>query len=149
MFAQNLFYHQPRKFLMIFLMLFISHFITPFNEKLQFCQNYFRKPQLYCLTTQVYAEDCSLQVLWSRIDVFVIAHFLGFVAKALMVRNAALLWLLSITWEFTEVSSLSHVTYNASPDLVSFVKSKKRKKLPWRSITFKSFFKSYKWYQIL
>lgn len=52
---------------------------------------------------QVYAEDCSFQVVWSRLDIFVVAHFLGWAVKALMLRNAGLLWLLSIMWEFTEV----------------------------------------------
>jgi len=61
--------------------------------------------------TEVYAEDCSFSVLWSRMDVFVVAHFLGWTVKALMLRHAGLLWLLSITWEFTEIA-FSHLLAN-------------------------------------
>lgn len=61
--------------------------------------------------TEVYAEDCSLHVIWSRIDVFVVAHFVGWAVKALMLRHAGLLWLLSITWEFTELA-FAHLLEN-------------------------------------
>ena len=53
---------------------------------------------------KVYANDCSLAVFWSRLDIFCVAHFLGYTVKAIMLRNASMLWLMSITWEFTEVS---------------------------------------------
>ncbi|XP_057308970.1 phosphatidylserine synthase-like isoform X2 [Hydractinia symbiolongicarpus] len=59
----------------------------------------------------VYAEDCSFQVVWSRLDIFVVAHFLGWAVKALMLRHAGLLWLLSIMWEFTEIA-FSHLLEN-------------------------------------
>ena len=41
--------------------------------------------------------------LWSRVDVFVVAHFLGWVVKSLMFRSFYLSWLCSILWEVTEV----------------------------------------------
>ena len=52
-----------------------------------------------------YANDCSFTAanLWSRVDIFVIAHSLGWVAKALMLRSVWLCWLISIGWEVTEV----------------------------------------------
>jgi len=52
---------------------------------------------------QVYSDDCSWSVFVSRLDVFCVAHFLGYTVKAIMLRNASMLWLMSITWEFTEV----------------------------------------------
>ncbi|XP_047145057.1 phosphatidylserine synthase isoform X1 [Hydra vulgaris] len=61
--------------------------------------------------TKTYADDCSLSVLWSRIDIFVVAHFLGWMMKALMLRHAGLLWLLSIMWEVTEIA-FAHLLKN-------------------------------------
>eukprot|EP01059_Diplonema_ambulator_P011284 TRINITY_DN21232_c0_g1_i1.p1 TRINITY_DN21232_c0_g1~~TRINITY_DN21232_c0_g1_i1.p1 ORF type:complete len:420 (+),score=75.73 TRINITY_DN21232_c0_g1_i1:93-1262(+) len=57
------------------------------------------------LDSPEYAADCSLSFsnLWSRIDVFIIAHSLGWVAKALMLRSVWFCWLLSVAWEITEV----------------------------------------------
>eukprot|EP01064_Diplonema_japonicum_P033505 TRINITY_DN6616_c3_g1_i1.p1 TRINITY_DN6616_c3_g1~~TRINITY_DN6616_c3_g1_i1.p1 ORF type:complete len:431 (+),score=10.51 TRINITY_DN6616_c3_g1_i1:27-1295(+) len=52
-----------------------------------------------------YSADCALTVnnVWSRVDVFILCHSLGWVAKALMLRSVWLCWLLSIAWEITEV----------------------------------------------
>lgn len=44
-------------------------------------------------------------------DVFVLAHIFGWVVKAFIVRDWALLWVWSLTWELTEVS-LQHVLPN-------------------------------------
>ena len=57
---------------------------------------------------QVYASDCELrwELIWHRTDTFVIAHFIGWVVKAIMIRHAGILWLLSIMWEVTEVIRL-------------------------------------------
>lgn len=41
--------------------------------------------------------------VWSRVDVFCLAHFLGWVGKAAAIRSTALCWIISITWELTEV----------------------------------------------
>lgn len=61
-----------------------------------------------------YATDCRLMdtpkgavnwpVLRSTVDVFVIAHALGYWVKALLVRSSALLWLVSVTFELVERS---------------------------------------------
>lgn len=61
--------------------------------------------------TEVYAEDCSWSVFLTRLDIFCVAHFLGFTVKAIMLRNASVLWLMSITWEFTEIA-FSHLLAN-------------------------------------
>ena len=70
------------------------------------------------IISQVYAADCELRwdLIWHRTDTFVIAHFIGWVVKAIMIRHAGILWLLSIMWEVTEVclaldtlSSLSYI----------------------------------------
>eukprot|EP01061_Rhynchopus_euleeides_P025589 TRINITY_DN4145_c0_g1_i2.p1 TRINITY_DN4145_c0_g1~~TRINITY_DN4145_c0_g1_i2.p1 ORF type:complete len:480 (+),score=164.72 TRINITY_DN4145_c0_g1_i2:91-1440(+) len=52
-----------------------------------------------------YAADCDFTVsnLASRVDVFCLAHLLGWVGKALMLRSVWLCWLISISWEITEV----------------------------------------------
>lgn len=42
--------------------------------------------------------------LWGHCDVFAFSHFFGWALKALLVRNAPLLWTSSIMWEVTEVS---------------------------------------------
>ena len=34
---------------------------------------------------------------------FVVAHFAGWAVKAVMIRHAGILWLLSLMWEVTEV----------------------------------------------
>jgi hypothetical protein len=53
----------------------------------------------------LYAEDCS--VSWpnikDKLDVFVLAHFFGWLIKALFFRHRILLWVFSITWEFVEL----------------------------------------------
>mmetsp|Transcript_8185 Transcript_8185/g.17545 ORF Transcript_8185/g.17545 Transcript_8185/m.17545 type:complete len:457 (-) Transcript_8185:169-1539(-) len=63
---------------------------------------------------RTYAADCSLLtadggVNWPAIkstllDEFVLAHFLGWWAKALVLRNYALLWIISIGFELMELT---------------------------------------------
>ena len=52
-----------------------------------------------------YGGDCSVSaaLLWSRVDRFFLAHFLGWVAKAVMLRNMWLCWIISIGWEISEM----------------------------------------------
>eukprot|EP01134_Creolimax_fragrantissima_P002928 CFRG2928T1 len=52
-----------------------------------------------------YALDChfSLDNLYSRFDVFIVAHFIGWVAKAIIFRNLTVCWIQSLTWELTEI----------------------------------------------
>ena len=54
----------------------------------------------------LYAEDCSLTVenLREKTDVFVLAHFFGWLLKALFFRHRILLWVFSITWELVELA---------------------------------------------
>jgi len=63
--------------------------------------------------TEVYAADCELRwdLIWHRTDTFVIAHFIGWVVKAIMIRHAGILWLLSLMWEVTEIA-FSHLLEN-------------------------------------
>lgn len=53
----------------------------------------------------LYAEDCSLT--WpnikDKLDVFVLAHFFGWLIKALFFRHRILLWVFSLTWELVEL----------------------------------------------
>lgn len=54
----------------------------------------------------LYAEDCSLtwNNLKDKTDVFVLAHFFGWLIKALFFRHRILLWVFSITWELVELA---------------------------------------------
>ena len=54
----------------------------------------------------------TLARLWSHCDIFAFAHFFGWALKALLIRNAGLLWTASITWEVTEVNNF----YNTISD---------------------------------
>lgn len=65
------------------------------------------------LEPQSFAGDCSITpaILSSKIDRFVLAHFVGWVCKALFVRERLLLWHLSVFWELIELC-LMHVLPN-------------------------------------
>lgn len=62
---------------------------------------------------KLYAVDCSFTVdnLSSRMDIFVIAHLLGWIFKAMLVRHTVLLWTISLMWECTELM-FAHVLPN-------------------------------------
>lgn len=64
-------------------------------------------------STKLYAVDCSFtwENLSSRLDVFILAHFVGWIFKALLVRHAGILWAISIMWECTELF-FAHVLPN-------------------------------------
>eukprot|EP01083_Nonionella_stella_P295623 1004681_1 len=54
----------------------------------------------------VYADNCAFT--WGNFKVllydrFVLSHFLGFFAKAVMIRDRCILWTNSIVWEFFEI----------------------------------------------
>eukprot|EP00811_Abedinium_folium_P035962 NODE_8712_length_1474_cov_9.691166.p1 GENE.NODE_8712_length_1474_cov_9.691166~~NODE_8712_length_1474_cov_9.691166.p1 ORF type:complete len:409 (-),score=87.62 NODE_8712_length_1474_cov_9.691166:104-1330(-) len=51
-----------------------------------------------------YSANCAFTFanLWSRFDIFIVAHSAGWVSKALMLRSPAVCWSLSIFWEGTE-----------------------------------------------
>ena len=53
-------------------------------------------------------SQVTLARLWSHCDIFAFAHFFGWALKALLIRNAGLLWTASITWEVTEVRKTLH-----------------------------------------
>mmetsp|Transcript_5546 Transcript_5546/g.8573 ORF Transcript_5546/g.8573 Transcript_5546/m.8573 type:complete len:446 (+) Transcript_5546:95-1432(+) len=58
------------------------------------------------LEEKEYATNC--EVTWlnvaSQIDIFVLAHSLGWVCKALVIRDRLILWHMSVTWEFVEMT---------------------------------------------
>eukprot|EP00118_Oscarella_pearsei_P003226 m.13489 g.13489 ORF g.13489 m.13489 type:complete len:449 (+) comp24878_c0_seq1:1249-2595(+) len=60
-----------------------------------------------------YAADCSftLENVWTRIDIFIIGHLLGWILKAMVIRDAILCWVNSIVWEVTEVA-FAHLLVN-------------------------------------
>ncbi|XP_004347504.2 phosphatidylserine synthase 1 [Capsaspora owczarzaki ATCC 30864] len=55
--------------------------------------------------SEFYAEDCSVswETVSSKFDRFVFAHLIGWVVKALMLRNVFVCWVMSVLWEITEV----------------------------------------------
>ena len=62
----------------------------------------------------LYAADCRLYTpgdaggafarVWECIDIFVVAHTLGWFGKALLLRDWRLAWLLSVLWELIEIT---------------------------------------------
>ena len=64
-------------------------------------------------STKLYALDCSFtwDNLYGRMDIFIPAHFLGWIFKAVLIRHHVLLWTISISWECTELF-FSHVLPN-------------------------------------
>ncbi|CAL8143590.1 unnamed protein product [Orchesella dallaii] len=54
-----------------------------------------------------YGVNCSqitFERVWSHVDVFALAHFLGWMMKAVLLRHIGILWTISVTWEITEVA---------------------------------------------
>lgn len=52
----------------------------------------------------VNCSEISVQKLWDvTIDVFALAHFLGWTFKAILIRHAGILWCISVMWEITEI----------------------------------------------
>lgn len=58
------------------------------------------------LPEKSYAEDCSLtwDNLMDKMDIFVPAHLFGWMAKALILRDAWLCWIISVMFEVLEYS---------------------------------------------
>jgi phosphatidylserine synthase 2 len=58
------------------------------------------------LPERSYAEDCSLNydAITSQLDIFVLAHTLGWFAKAIILRDVWFCWVLSIMFEIMEYS---------------------------------------------
>ncbi|KAJ3118518.1 hypothetical protein HDU96_000934 [Phlyctochytrium bullatum] len=58
------------------------------------------------LPEKSYAEDCAItpQTLWDQMDVFVLAHTLGWFAKSIILRDYWFCWILSVLFEVMEYS---------------------------------------------
>ncbi|KAI8825705.1 phosphatidyl serine synthase-domain-containing protein [Fimicolochytrium jonesii] len=56
------------------------------------------------LPDKSYAEDCSLSPasMWDQLDIFVLAHALGWYCKAIVLRDYWFCWILSVMFEFLE-----------------------------------------------
>ncbi|KAG1798059.1 phosphatidyl serine synthase-domain-containing protein [Suillus plorans] len=65
------------------------------------------------LPEKSYAEHCELtpQNIWDSIDIFCLAHALGWFGKAMILRDYWFCWILSIAFEFAEYS-LQHQLAN-------------------------------------
>lgn len=65
------------------------------------------------LPEKSYAENCEFtpQNIWNAIDIFCLAHALGWFGKALILRDYWFCWILSIAFEFAEYS-LQHQLAN-------------------------------------
>eukprot|EP01084_Bolivina_argentea_P299964 517114_1 len=59
----------------------------------------------------LYAEDCSITYdnIMNKMDRFVIAHFLGWFVKGLLIRHRLILWWMSISWELIELSTFYYI----------------------------------------
>ncbi|KAJ1513543.1 hypothetical protein HMI54_014859 [Coelomomyces lativittatus] len=64
------------------------------------------------LPEKSYAEDCSLNFtnVMGKMDEFVIAHILGWYAKAIIIRDFWFCWILSIMFEICEYSLQHHLS---------------------------------------
>ncbi|OEH78314.1 phosphatidyl serine synthase [Cyclospora cayetanensis] len=52
-----------------------------------------------------YAEGCnSWAAVLDKLDIFVLAHFFGWLVKAMVIRDTWLLWILSVLFEWMEIS---------------------------------------------
>jgi len=58
------------------------------------------------LPEKSYAEDCSFnpKTIWNAIDIFCLAHALGWFGKALILRDYWFCWILSVAFELAEYS---------------------------------------------
>ncbi|KAI9006199.1 phosphatidyl serine synthase-domain-containing protein [Gaertneriomyces semiglobifer] len=65
------------------------------------------------LPERSYAENCDLtpESIWDQMDIFVVAHALGWYCKAIILRDYWFCWILSVMFEFMEYS-LSHQLAN-------------------------------------
>ncbi|PAV17421.1 phosphatidylserine synthase 2 [Pyrrhoderma noxium] len=65
------------------------------------------------LPEKSYAENCEFTIgnIWDAIDIFCLAHALGWFGKALILRDYWFCWILSIAFEFAEYS-LQHQLAN-------------------------------------
>ncbi|XP_055694455.1 phosphatidylserine synthase [Lutzomyia longipalpis] len=52
----------------------------------------------------VNCSDITAERIWSHVDVFALAHFLGWMFKAILIRHMGILWAISIMWEITEIA---------------------------------------------
>ncbi|KAK7022173.1 phosphatidyl serine synthase-domain-containing protein [Favolaschia claudopus] len=69
--------------------------------------------ELKPLPEKSYAENCALtpQALWDALDIFCVAHALGWFGKAMILRDYWFCWILSIAFELAEYS-LAHQLAN-------------------------------------
>ncbi len=53
----------------------------------------------------LYAQDCrfTFETVIARVDIFVLAHSLGWFVRGIMLRDVAICWIIQIAWELTEV----------------------------------------------
>lgn len=51
----------------------------------------------------VNCSDISIRKLYDHLDVFALAHFLGWTFKGVLIRHAGILWCISVMWEITEI----------------------------------------------
>eukprot|EP01135_Chromosphaera_perkinsii_P000474 Nk52_evm28s96 gene=Nk52_evmTU28s96 len=64
-------------------------------------------PSLNVLLPEIsYAENCEIftsnSTFWEKIDIFVLAHFFGWWAKAIVIRDLWVCWVISVMFEFCE-----------------------------------------------
>ncbi|XP_071487177.1 phosphatidylserine synthase 1-like [Diadema antillarum] len=62
--------------------------------------------QEYYLHEKEYAVNCSdvtFERIWGSFDWYSLCHFGGWMLKALLIRSPILCWIISITWEITEL----------------------------------------------
>ena len=59
----------------------------------------------------VNCSDVTFEKIYNHLDVFALAHFLGWTFKAILIRHSTVLWAISVMWELTEIC-FSHLLPN-------------------------------------
>lgn len=81
--------------------------LLPLNNEREFFKKYIDDNLGKPIILKIYAENCNpltLKKLYDAMDRFVIAHFVGWFMKALLLRHRLMLWLMSFFWELLELS---------------------------------------------
>ncbi|XP_071947445.1 phosphatidylserine synthase 1-like isoform X1 [Antedon mediterranea] len=90
----------------MYLLLLVFMLFQNYTAVMKMIRFVFPDLQTYKPFEKDYATNCSdfsLDRLHHQIDWFVVCHFFGWVMKAMMLRHYGLCWVISVTWEITEV----------------------------------------------
>lgn len=93
---------------LLYLCLLVFIFFQPLDEARLFFKHFDERLGQQ-VVLPLYAEDCrmTLDIIWDKLDIFILAHFAGWFVKALLLRNWFILWTCSILWEIVELTFIN------------------------------------------